>query len=648
MLRAIGLFAAVFITCLNSHARELPLEAFASLPDVQDVSLSPNGQYLASSIRIDVNDIKGRAVSIVNLETGKQQLPLMAKNEVYFILWLRWASDTHLLVAAMYPDVRHGDLGWGRFESRETTLFSVNVNTEEVQEVLSGRFLRRFKRKPWSRSSVIDFLPDDKEHILMSVRGNDFDPSIYKVNLFNQNTQIVQRPKDDVYYWMTDAQARVRLAITSKEAQYKVMVRGVSNDDWKTMWEFEAFSGNQVWPMGFGKDPNTLYVRAYYADKYAVFKVNLNDPNLEKELIFADPDYDVSGSLIYSNVNDEVIGISYARHGGYTFWDEKYKNFQKSIDHALPNTKNYVYSFSEKENKYAVLASSGIDSGTYYVGDRNAGTLNIAAYRYKNLTPELMNPKQKFNYKARDGLEIEAYLTLPKNKPEKPLPTLIFPHGGPISETTDGFSYWTQFFAHRGYAVLQMNFRGSSGRGHTFMKAGLKNWGKEMQDDVQDGALRLIEKGVADPERICIVGASYGGYAALMGAVKTPEFFRCAASFAGVTDVNMLARRFRGIHDKQNVVDLQIGDDYGELKEVSPLHRAEEIQVPILLVHGAQDRQVKPDQSRKMHKALEQSGKEVTYIELESANHYLTNNDDRVATLRAFEEFLAEHLEPES
>lgn len=655
MYRILGLFVAFFIISKNLNAQQLPLEAFASLPDVQHMSLSPDGRYLASSIRVDTDMIEGRAVSIIDLETGEQKLPLMAKNETYTLTWMNWANDNQLLVGAMYPDevdpVGFWSTGKGKKgKVRKTTLFSVNAETEKVQPVLSSRFLGTLKRQPVVGDAVISTLPHNPDNILMQIGGNLGWPQVHKVNLNTQEVRRVQPSEVRVVGWGTDQQNRVRLKQQFKDAQVTVSVREVDGDNWRDLWSYEVFSGDTVEPLGFGKGPNELYILAYHEGFKAAFKVDLTSDKLERELVYANPDYDVNGSLIYSHKNGAVIGITHTEDQGFVFWDQDYKNFQASIDKALPDTINRIISFSDDESKYLVHASNSLNSGTYFLGDREKGSLKAAAYSYKHLEPGLMSPKKSYNYQARDGMEIRGFLTLPKGREAKKLPTLVFPHGGPISSSDGGFSYWTQLFANRGYAVLEMNFRGSSGQGLELMQAGLKNWGKEMQDDVQDGALKLIKDGIADPERICIVGASYGGYAALMGAVKTPDFYRCAASFAGVSDINEILRGLRRAtrHEKKSVVDLQVGDDKAALQEVSPLHNADKIKIPVLLVHGGQDRQVPPEHSQNMHKALVEAGKDVTYIELEAANHYLTNNDDRVATLRAFEEFLAEHLQPES
>jgi len=223
------------------------------------------------------------------------------------------------------------------------------------------------------------------------------------------------------------------------------------------------------------------------------------------------------------------------------------------------------------------------------------------------------------------------------------LPTIIFPHGGPISYDGGGFDYWTQFFANKGYAVFQMNFRGSSGYGHDFMQEGLASWGLVMQDDVEDGTQWLINEDIADKNNICIIGASYGGYAALMGGIKSPHLYQCIVSFAGVSNVGKLVRSHRHFTN-YDIVKKQIGNDYDKLLDSSPVKHSNKINKPVLLIHGTKDRVVDPDQSEDMFEELKNNNKVVEYFELEDADHYLSKNEDRLKTFRKINEFLDKYL----
>ncbi|MGV8836646.1 alpha/beta hydrolase family protein, partial [Cellvibrio sp.] len=326
--------------------------------------------------------------------------------------------------------------------------------------------------------------------------------------------------------------------------------------------------------------------------------------------------------------------------GGTHFFDKDLQALQAKIDKAIPGHRNYVYSISDDQSKFLVFSTNSQDSGTYYLGQTNPIKLDAVAYSYKKLLPDQLSKTQRIEYTARDGLKIEAYLTTPKDRLAKNLPTLMFPHGGPHARDNDAFDYWTQFFVNKGYAVLQMNFRGSDGQGIELRNAGLKNWGKEMQDDIEDGARQLITNGIANPNAIGIVGGSYGGYAALMGVVKTPDFYRCAISVNGVSNVFDLVKDNRAFWLSYNVIDEQIGNDNATLRAISPVNFADKIKVPVLLVHGTDDRQVEIKHSYQMRDALQKANKDVTFLELPSEDHYLLNEKNRIDTFRAMDAFL--------
>ena len=279
------------------------------------------------------------------------------------------------------------------------------------------------------------------------------------------------------------------------------------------------------------------------------------------------------------------------------------------------------------------------------MGDRRNNKLVPIARRYEKLPPEWMAEKQHRVYQARDGLSINAYLTLPIAT-KKPFPTIIFPHGGPAAFDGFGFDYWVQFFANRGYAVLQMNFRGSSGYGFDF-QAAAKGWGQEMQTDIEDGTRWLIQQGIADPQRICVVGASYGGYAALMEAARHSSLYQCALSFAGVFDLPYLLDS-NMVYLNSEVIRQQFGANKKILRENSPINLVDDIRIPVLLAHGDGDRVVSVQQSRRMYKAMQRAGKSAIYLELEGGNHYLSDESDRIELFRAMDSYLQRHLAKQS
>ncbi len=616
----------------------LPVKSFASLPVVSNVRLSPDGDHVAFLVKVDAGELQGAAVRFMNLDTGELEVLTYANSKDFVIRWIRWANNEQILISARFPAQR-----WGT-PTTETRLLVANIEDGELRSALPPGFLRRLDWVPQIQDEIVDILPSDPDHILLEGRfDSEYHSGIVKTSLVDKRVSKVERGRDNAIDWVTDRQSRPRIVILRDDTTYFIRHQDINRKNARVLWEFEAFAEDKVWPMGFALDPDVLYVRAYHEGFEAVFKVNLTDPNLERELVFSDPDYDVDGSLIYSAKTDDVIGIRHSTGGGYTFWDPVYQNLQEAINKALPDTYNRLYSLSDDERRYVVLATSDTDAGTYYVGDRDQKNLMLLAERYPDLPSDLMADKIAISYEARDGLEIEGYLTLPRGAGDDPLPTIIFPHGGPISFDGSGFDYWTQYFASRGYAVLQMNFRGSAGYGYEFMASGLQGWGLDMQNDVEDGTRWLIEEGIANPDRICVVGASYGGYAALMEAARNSDLYQCAVSFAGVADVAYLVKSHRW-YTSYEVVKEQVGSDFSELRDRSPLHHAESIDIPVLLAHGTEDRSVRIRHSQKMAKELEKEGKDVTYLEFEDGDHYLSMQEHRVAFFEAMDAFLREHL----
>lgn len=619
-------------------AEKLPVEAFAQLPNVSQVLLSPDGENVAFRVKVNTEEVVGTAIQVYNIASQQVTTLAFAKADAFVIKWIRWANDERLLVSARFPATRHGD------PTTETRLQSINIKTREPREVLLVSFLRRQEYIPQFQDQIVDMLPSDADHILLAGEfERSYRSEIIKVNLKTGRTSRVLKGKDHITDWVTDRQHQVRIGVWLDETSYRILLRQPDGPGWDVLWEFEAFSEEAVWPMSFDKDPDYLYVRAYHEGRLAVFKVRLSDSKLEKELVFADPVYDAGGSLIYSKISGDVIGIRYSANGGFTFWDNDYQQLQAAIDAALPDTDNILYSLSNDEQHYVVLATSDTDPGTYYLGDREKNKLALLAPRYPALPVERMSEVQSVSYEARDGLAIEAFLTLPKDQGPMPYPVIIFPHGGPISFDDGGFDFWTQFFASRGYAVLRMNFRGSAEYGYDFMKSGLQAWGLEMQNDVEDGTRWLIQEGVADPERICVVGASYGGYAALMEAVRNPDLYKCAVSFAGVTDVAELVSSLRN-YLNFDIAKEQIGSDYRSLRQRSPLYIVEDFEIPVLLAHGTKDRSVEVRHSQRMYRELKKSDKAVTYLELEDGDHHLSKEEHRVEFFRAMDKFLQAHM----
>ena len=291
------------------------------------------------------------------------------------------------------------------------------------------------------------------------------------------------------------------------------------------------------------------------------------------------------------------------------------------------------------------------DAGAYYVYDGPTGKLRLIGKRYPQLTaPEHLGERRAIKFRARDGTQIPAYLTLPAGIEPRNLPLVLLVHGGPHARDDFTFDWWSSFLASRGYAVLQANYRGSTGYGYEWFDAGRKGWGTGvMQTDVEDGAAALVKAGYVDAARICIMGGSYGGYAALAGATLTPERYACAVSVNGVSDPEDMLKEANRAGKTSMIAEWwgkSMGSDMAELRKISPIRLADQVRIPILLLHGIDDSVVPVEQSRRMSKKLLAERRDVRYVELAGDDHWLSDASTRTQMLREVETFLAQSLKP--
>ncbi|MDN4503577.1 S9 family peptidase [Alteromonadaceae bacterium BrNp21-10] len=638
-------FMPRFITTLylllcifSSYAELLPVDAFGKLPNAQSVKLSPNGKQIAFIRNVDGSSLIG----VTDLIVAKTNYILKTDNEKFKIGWFVWANDNLLLVSSDYPVFSHGAA------YTESRLLKLNPKGEDgtLSPVIApkiGTYNQKKEHIAQFQNNIIDMMPEDPDHIMMAV---DFDiptkPSVYLVDLSKKTTRsLVLSGKANVNGWLTDQQHRVRLGFGRDDTKIFYRLFDLASESWRTIWEYEIFDAPDITPLGFGLDPNILYIIADHEGRYALFKVDVSKPELPRELVISDEKHDIEGPLIYSNITHDIVGVHHTgSEGGKIFFDKSYTEFQDKLNKALPNSFNNVVSYSANERKYILYNSSSTTPGAYFVGDKDQKTMDFLLEEYPMLFEKPLSGKQKVTYKARDGLKIEGYLTRAQGGIKQNSPAIILPHGGPLARDYANFDWLAEFFANRGYTVLQPNFRGSSGYGFAFEMKAIQNYGGTMQDDLQDAANWLSENYPIDKNKICIVGASYGGYAALMAAATQQETFKCAASFAGMADLELSLRKLMNFTNYK-VAKKQFGDD---LEGKSPINLAKNITIPVLLLHGDKDRVVSVEQSRKMESELRSYEKDVTYIEFENGNHHLEIEAHRLATLRALEGFLHKHI----
>lgn len=627
-----------------------PIETFGKRPMIDDVVMSPGGTHYAA-----VQWIEGKqVVAIYNLyaTSPKDRVRLLDanfyKNYEEKVTRISWLNDDTVGVAIAFEAKR-----WGS-PSRETRLLAAKADLSDIRQIprVSRRAgkssIDKESREGQFQTSILDYLDDDPLRILMPLdrEGYGGELNVYKVKIANGALEKVTDGGSRVAWYMSDQQGRVRLRSSIYDSVRVIDVRPPESGPWETLLKTERSGDFDFFPAAFLSDPNHLLVSKMNESGFVdIINYDIENRTLgETVLALSDVDIDYSVTDRYTQA---VTGFSYARdYMRIHYTDEQLKSIQASVDAKLPDTQNFIQNHDRNRSLFVILASGPKHPGTYYIYVRSGGQLlKVLERNAIPVAPEALGTMKRIAYQARDGVEIPAYLTTPPHG-KAPYPMVIMPHGGPTARDYLTWDYQVQFLASRGYAVLQPQFRGSDGFGEDFRRAGYAQWGLVMQDDVTDGAKAMVASGLADPNRMCIVGSSYGGYAALMGAVVTPDLFQCAASFAGVTDIlKMIAenRQYKFSSDNPPNVGSR-KDDKDQLRDTSPINNIDVIEVPVLLVHGENDLAVDVDHSKRMAKALKKAGKPHKLVILKDGNHYLELERHRIRFLKELEAFLDKHI----
>ncbi|WP_271007517.1 S9 family peptidase [Paucibacter sp. B51] len=629
--------------------KQHPIEAFARRPLMERIALSPNGERLAAIIN------NGSTSTLITraFTGGPVQSVLSTENLEFNFKWIRWVNNDRLVLSLRFPSQRMINVVQS-IPTMETRLMAVNADGSNLINLVKAKIGSNALRWAANQDRVIDWLPEDGKHILMHLPNSErsYTRVIFKINVDTGERVFYSGGRPEAVGWITDRQHRARVAMCMDElGEYSIWVCNTDGSNWRVLRQYAPGANHDLSVLGFGLDPEQLYVLATHKGLSAVHTLDLRDPKYPLTLKLGDEGYDLDGSLIY-DARGEAVGINTTREGDSSiyFWDAKYKEWQKALDEALPNRFNQIGSVSGNGLRYVLRSSKTGLPATWYLGEEGDNpSIKQLAQMYPELNPSKLAVKQPISYKARDGLLIKGYLTPPLGAQKgKPLPLVLFPHGGPISDDGPEFDEWVSFMADRGYAVLQVNFRGSTGQGRAFMEAGLRRWGLEMQDDLTDAVAEFVKRGIADPDRVAIVGASYGGYAALMGAIKTPKLFKGAFAFAPVTDLLELTEE-EGQDSSKETMRRQLGhyrDDAERLRATSPRFHADKIQVPIYLIHGTHDRQAMFRHSVWMAEALKAAGKPHEFVTLENGDHQLSHYPYRLRLFGDLEKFLAKTIGP--
>jgi dipeptidyl aminopeptidase/acylaminoacyl peptidase len=583
--------------------------------------LSPDGRYLALIEHVGQKD----QVSVLDLNTRQRSKVLEPRSGG--IDWVRWKGDDRL-IAGLEPQGGPPGAQDGASPPRGDVLAALDVAGRQILTLSSAPG----KPKPaLDQAHIVDPLADDPSHVLVSAPDSKGQPSIWKVDVQSGAAEFVRAGAPDLDSQLPDDAMVVRYDHRgSAPPDYDVL--GPAQNERQAYVSLQPRSA---------ADGEFASLRIYDFDRHAF------GPSLWPGL-----KYDVS-DVIYHDGDRAAAGVCYTADAYRCDFRDPALEADYARAAAQLDGRSLTPRSMSEDGRYWLLEASGPDlPGAYYVLDRKTKRLTLALDRYPGLPKARLGKMESIVYTARDGTRITGYVTRPPGAPQGPLPMIVMPHGGPQARDALTFDSWAQVLATRGYLVFQPNFRGSSGYGQKFVEAGYRQWGGRMQDDITDGVRKLIADGQADPQRVCIFGASFGGYAALFGGAQTPQLYKCVASFAGVSDLRALVsweRRTDGHEARYKYALRSIGDpvkDAVRLKATSPITYARTYGPPVLLIHGGRDESAPVAQSQAMAAALKKAGRPVKLSVYPEEGHSDWERSDEEAALTEVAAFIENHITP--
>jgi dipeptidyl aminopeptidase/acylaminoacyl peptidase len=618
----------VFAACLPSMAPAAPSIAdFASDTDFAAPALSPDGTLVAFVTRVQ------DARVLVALDTVKRERRglMAATTDTFEISWCSFKNNERLLCGLRGTEFAAGQ------PYPVSRLVAIDTSGKAKPKVLVQN-----SSNGWSQyqDHIMDWQPNDPRHVLIELTDEySVFPTVHALDVYTGLTSIVQRSRSPILSWTTDRAGVVRFGAGYDNNKSTFITRDSADTSWRTLakWDLGESDFDVI---GFGPTPGTLLVSAEHNGRDAIFEMDLNEKT-SRQLLFADAGVDVSGP-IYWPTDRRIVGFNYDDEMPRRMvFDAPAREIFDAIDKVLPGAVNHLVDSSSDGRKLLIASSKDVRPTDYYILDLDQKKMVRVGSANPALADAQLSPMKPVKIKAPDGKVLPGYLTLPSGSDGKKVPMIVYPHGGPHVRDRWGFDEMVQFFASRGYAVLQVNYRGSTGYGYEWFEAGLQNWGTVMVDDITAATRWAIAEGIADPAHTCIVGWSYGGYAALMSAVREPDLYRCSVSIAGVSDLKALLNDDSRFYAGRKTMGRILGTDSDELEAGSPLRSADKIKVPVLLVHGTDDIQVLVDHSKRMARALDSAKKKYELVIIKDGNHSLSRFEWRQTLLTKLETFLA-------
>ena len=661
----------------SSESNLIPAKFFACYSNSYEMQMSPDGNYLTivsppkenecdiePDLKKGVEDnFRGGKLTLFNLKNGATTVLTSGKGSSS-VSGVRWVSDERIIFTAAPTNSAGKSI-------TAYAMWGMNIDGSKKKKLFEYSTSQGVVVRP----SLTSLLPDDPNHVMISDnsrRGTVSD--YYKLNIMTgSKKRVANGPDIDEGEWIWDILVRPDgsplAAITNIEDKWRIWRYLPKSNSWEIHFTnkcqsptFFPLSGNDdIWLVA-GQDVSKHTTFNKENDKSKLFRYNPNDRTFE--LVYEDPEYDVAGPVggcrqaqggasIDEKTNELIYVSYYADKPVRLYFDEDSQQTNDMLTNAFPESDVRPVTWSKDRSKLVIAVSSSTNPGDYYYFDKENGTLSFLWDRSPWINRDMLAPKQPISYIARDGLKIHGYLTIPNNTNGKNLPMVVHPHGGPNARDTSGYDPYVQFLANRGYVVFQPNFRGSTGYGAYHYISANKQFGKTMQNDITDGVKFLIDQGIADKDRIGIFGGSYGGYATMAGLTFTPDLYAAGINYVGVVDLELLqegsnrnSRRFNGFYDE---LRLEWGDpdnpeDMEYIIETSPLRQADKIKSPVLIMHGAQDNNVKLVHAKRLADKLDSLGKDYEWYVEPYEGHGFSGEQARLNMFEKVEDFFGKHL----
>jgi len=627
----------VFLLTTATFAQQPALidrEIFFGNPEYAGAQLSPDGRYISFIKPLD--DVRNVWVKGVN-EPFEKARPMTAEKKrpigQYF-----WSHDSKRILFVKDHD---GDENFNVYSVDPSAAAASAAKVPAPTNLTNAAGVR-----------VLIFAVPESEPDFIYIGINERDKAwhdLYKVRISTGTKTLVRENRDRLTYWVFDNKDKPRMAVRAAPNGDTEMLR-VDGDKLTPVYTCGVFETCEV--VRFHKDDKRVYLKSNKGTRDLTQLVLFDLDTSKEDFVEEDSTKRVDfGGAIFSDLSDELIATTYTDDKTRVLWKDK--DFEKDYEFIKKKLGDREISFGSRtkdETKFVVSTYSDVDPGTIWIFDRKSKSLTSLYQVREKLDRNALSPMRPIRYKSSDGLEIPAYLTLPKGLPEKNLPLIVVPHGGPWARDNWGYNGMAQFLANRGYAVLNPNFRASTGYGKKFLDGGNGQWGGKMQDDITWGVKHLIDQGIADPKRVAIMGGSYGGYATLAGVTFTPDLYAAAVAIVAPSNLNTLLGSIPPYWEQiRTMFHKRMGDPgtpegRAQLERQSPLNHVAKIKTPLMVVQGANDPRVKKAESDQIVIALRDRNYPVQYLLADDEGHGFQRPVNNMAMYAAAEKFLAKHI----